>query len=110
MLPKRPLGNPRNSKSPIELSLERELDVLVKVSISLQSEFDAENQFSVILVKVSISLQSEFDPEGAESLICGDLQPADPVNPQASPAPPSQGSTHFIRTFGIEPFDQLQSR
>ena len=43
MLPKRPLGNPRNSKSPIELSLESELDVLVKVSISLQSEFDPES-------------------------------------------------------------------
>ena len=57
------MGNPRNSKSQIELSLERELDVLVKVSISLQSEFDPESLFSVILVKVSISLQSEFDAE-----------------------------------------------
>ena len=80
------------------------------MSISLESEFDPENQFSVVLVKVSISLESEFDPEGAESLICGDLQPADPVNPQARPAPPSQGSTHFVRTLGIEPCYQLQSR
>ena len=30
---------------PIELSCESELDVLVKVSISLESEFDPENQF-----------------------------------------------------------------
>ena len=59
------MGNPRNSKSQIELSLERELDVLVKVSISLQSEFDPESLFSVILVKVSIWLQSELDPESA---------------------------------------------
>ncbi len=58
-----PMGNPSNSKSQIELSLERELDVLVKVSISLQSEFDPESLFSVILVRVSISLQSEFDAE-----------------------------------------------
>ena len=34
----------------------------------------------MILVKVSISLQSEFDPEGAETLICGDLQPGAPLN------------------------------
>ena len=40
MLQREPLGNPRNSKSPIELSCESELDVLVKVSISLESEFD----------------------------------------------------------------------
>ena len=37
---------------------------LVKVSISLESEFDPESLFSVILVKVSISLESEFDPGG----------------------------------------------
>ena len=57
------MGNPRNSKSQIELSLERELDVLVKVSISLKSEFDPENQFSVILGKVSISLKSELNSQ-----------------------------------------------
>ena len=39
------MGNPRNSQSPIELSCESELDVLEKVSISLESEFDPENQF-----------------------------------------------------------------
>ncbi len=43
MLQREPRGNPRNSKSHIELSLERELDVLVKVSISLKSEFDPDN-------------------------------------------------------------------
>ena len=54
------MGNLSNSKCPIELSLESELDVLVKVSISLESEFDPENQFSVVLVTVSISLESEL--------------------------------------------------
>ena len=34
-----------------------------KMSISLESEFDPENQFSVILVKVSISLESELMSE-----------------------------------------------
>ena len=38
-----PRGNPRNSKSPIELSCESELMFLVKVSISLESEFDPES-------------------------------------------------------------------
>ena len=31
-----------------------------KVSISLESEFDPDHQFSVILVKVSISLENEL--------------------------------------------------
>ncbi len=35
-----PRGNSRNSKSTIELSCESELMCLVKVSISLESEFD----------------------------------------------------------------------
>ncbi len=61
-----PRGNPRNSKSPIELSCESELMSGRKVSISLESEFDPENQFSVILVKVSISLQSEFDAQRSD--------------------------------------------
>ncbi len=44
MLPKRPLGNPRNSKSPIELSCESELMSGRKMSISLESEFDLSQQ------------------------------------------------------------------
>ena len=35
----------------------------MKVSISLKSEFDAENRFSVILGKVSISLKSELNSQ-----------------------------------------------
>ena len=54
--------------SPIELSCESELDVLVKVSISLESEFDAEIPFSVMFLKVSISLESELDPERASKI------------------------------------------
>ena len=74
MLPKRPLGNPRNSKSPIELSCESELDVLVKVSISLESELDPESSFSVIFLKVSISLESEFISEGSITTKMGALR------------------------------------
>ena len=71
----------------IELSLESEFDVLVKVSISLQSEFDPESEVSVILVKVSISLQSEFDAEGS-------ARRQNPLNPAACrrlarPLPPN---------------------
>ncbi len=66
MLPKRPWGNQRNSKSPIELSCESELMSGRKVSISLESEFDPEHQFSVILVKVSISLESELMSERSQ--------------------------------------------
>ena len=61
-----PRGNPRNSKSPIELSCESELMSGRKMSISLESEFDPENQFSVILVKVSISLESELMSEKSQ--------------------------------------------
>ena len=37
-----------------------------KMSISLESEFDPENLFSVILVKVSISLESDLMSERSQ--------------------------------------------
>ena len=49
----------------VSISFEIELMFLVKVSISLKSEFDPESLFTEILVKVSISLKSECDPEGS---------------------------------------------
>ncbi len=67
-------GNPRNSKSPIELSCESELMSGRKVSISLKSEFDPESLFSVIFLKVSISLESELMSERSQmpkGCICG---------------------------------------
>ena len=43
-----------------------------KMSINARENVDPESEISVILVKVSISLESEFDPEGSKSSGLGD--------------------------------------